>query len=266
MKSNSSNLEQFIQQNRQAFDLAEPGAHNWPAIEQALDRLPNAGRLEQFILVHRALLDTEAPTENAWSNIERALDAPARPDADPLESFIHTHRESFDAETPDLRVWAAIEQQVPAQSAKTVPMHWSRNLLRAAAAVALLVTGIGIGVWYGQSNTSAQGGMAMSDVSSEYAELEHYYQRDITAKKEKLATLASYRDESLDDDLLQMDQVMSELRQELANVPPGNREQIVRAMIENYKAKAAILERVLEHLEQQQPATTNSGNHEVQKI
>jgi hypothetical protein len=45
---------------------------------------------------------------------------------------------------------------------------------------------------------------------------------------------------------------MLELRGELANVPPGNREQVVRAMIDNYKAKAAILERVLERLEKAQ--------------
>ena len=58
-----------------------------------------------------------------------------------------------------------------------------------------------------------------------------------------------------------------ELRQELANVPPGNREQVVRAMIENYKAKASILERVLERLEESKPNQENSKQrYETEKI
>ncbi len=53
---------------------------------------------------------------------------------------------------------------------------------------------------------------------------------------------------------------MEQLRQELAIVPPGNREQVVRAMIENYKAKTAILQRVLERLEE----SANGGDNRKQ--
>lgn len=266
MKSNSSNLEQFIRNHREAFDVAEPDSLIWSGIEKVLDRAPNTDQLEHYILVNRPFFDVAPVPDNAWKNIGQVLAGTPSSPNDPLEAFIREHRTDFDAHTPDLRVWAAIEQAVPAQSATIIRVAWHRTLLRAAASVALLAAGISIGIWYAKGDVSNQAGMAMSDVSTEYAELEQYYQRDITAKKEKLATLVSYRDEDLDDDLLQMDNVMSELRAELANVPPGNREQVVRAMIENYKAKSAILERVLEHLEQKQPATTNSGNHEVEKI
>lgn len=264
MMSNSSNLEQFIRNHRDAFDAIEPNPTVWAGIEKSLDRSSKAGPLERFIRINRPLFDTAPVPETVWENIGLSLEtAPC----DPLETFIRDNRSSFDTHTPDLRVWAAIEQAVPAQSAKMIGMPWHRTLLRSAAAIALLVTGIGIGLWYARADMSGQAGMAMSDVSSEYAELEQYYQRDISVKQEKLATLVSNRDQELNADLLQMDKVMAELRQELANVPPGNREKVVRAMIENYKAKAAILERVLEHLEQQkQPATTNSGNYEVDNI
>lgn len=266
MKSNSSNLEQFIQNHRESFDIGEPDVRIWPRIEKALDRSGQSDRLEQYILLNRSLFDT-APTPDAtWNKIGQALADIPTSSCGPLEAFIRENRAAFDSDTPDLRVWAAIEQAVPAQSAKMIRVHWSKNLLRAAASVALLVTGISIGIWYAKGDIARHSGMAMSDVSTEYAELEQYYKRDITAKQQKLATLVSYSDQALNDDLLQMDKVMSELRQELAAVPPGNRKQVVRAMIENYKAKSAILERVLEHLEQQQPATTNSGNHEVEKI
>lgn len=264
MMSNSSNLEQFIRQQRNAFDTAEPNPLIWACIENAMNRAENGDRLEQYLLINRPLFDTAATPDSIWENVEQAL---KQTPSDPLESFIRDNRTAFDTNTPDLRVWAAIEQAVPAQSAKIIGMPWHRALLRSAAAIALLITGISIGVWYGRADMSGQTGMAMSEVSTEYAELEQYYQRDISAKQDKLATLVSNRDQDLNADLLQMDKVMSELRQELANVPPGNREKVVRAMIENYKAKAAILERVLGHLEQQkQPATTNSGNYEVDNI
>ena len=265
MKSNSTNLEQYIRENRAAFDAAEPGPHNWPAIEHGLLRSAQGGVIEQFILTNRALFDTANPPEQCWPAIETALDAAALP-ADSLERFIEENRDAFDTEMPDLRVWAGIEQSAPKQTARTIPVYWRRTLLRIAASLALLLTGVGIGIWYAGGSGQKTPGMAMSAVSAEYAELEQYYQRDINSKQQKLASFTAYHDGEVTDDLQQMDRVMVELREELAQVPPGNREQVVRAMIENYKAKAAILERVLEHLEQQQPATTNSGNHAVKKI
>lgn len=268
MMSNSSNLEQYIKQNRSAFDMAIPDPSVWNSIEKSLDRLPAADSLEQQIMTHRPMFDSAQPAENMWQRIEQSLDASSDQS---LEGFIKTNRAAFDTQTPDLNVWASIEKSISTTSRETkvVRVHWERSLVRIAAAVVLLIAGVNIGIWY--SGSTAQPGMAMSEVSSEYAELEQFYQRDISAKREKLASFATYRDETVTADLVQMDNVMKELREELAHVPPGNREQVVRAMIENYKAKAAILERVLEHLEeqqpnQQQPATTNSGNHEVESI
>ena len=265
--SNSNNMEQFIQANRQAFDTATPSPHCWAGVEKSLDRLKVADALEQQILLQRAEFDSAAPSDEVWPAIEQNLSSLP---SEPLEAFIRNNREAFDSQTPDLRVWSSIEKSIPASSAKVVAMPWQRQLLRIAAALALLIAGVNLGIWYAGS-IGAEPGMAMSDVSPEYAELEEYYQRDISAKKGKLATFASYRDKEVTEDLQQMDHMMTELREELSEVPPGNREQVVRAMIDNYKAKAAILERVLSHLEQQQPnqqhpATTNSGNHEVEKI
>lgn len=265
--SNSSKIEQFILAHRQAFDMAVPDPQGWADIQKNLDRLTQADHLEQYLLLHRPAFDHTEPPATAWQHIERAL---SNASSNTLEDFIHTNRSDFDTETPDLRVWAAIDQAIPKRATKIIWFPGSHHIVRIAAAVALLIAGVNIGIWY--AGSQVEPGMAMSDLSPEYAELEQYYQRDISAKQDKLASFASYRDENVTEDLMQMDNVMNELREELANVPPGNREQVVRAMIENYKAKAAILERVLERLDQrqqpnqQQPATTNSSNHEVEKI
>ncbi len=261
-------LQEFIQANRHAFDPATPGEQVWSSVRRTLERLPSAGAAERFVLLHRALLDTAEPPEGVWADIEKNLSP-----ADPLESFIRGNRDAFDLETPDLRVWAGVEQAVKKapeeRTGNPLKISWNRHLLRAAAAIALLITGAGLGLWYAGASKAGAGGMTLAQVSNEYAELEGFYQRDIAVKQQKLVAFTGNSGGDVQEDLHQLDAVMAELQQELANVPPGNREQVVRAMIENYKAKAAILERVLERVQGQNtsPETKiNSNKHETESI
>lgn len=262
---NTDLIQQFISEHRNAFDTAVPGAHGWAGIEKALDRLRDADNVEKALLYDRVLLDTEIPSERVWAGIEKALNDPEKGSRDPLERFISEHREALDSEVPDLRVWAAIAKETPAR-AHIVRIGWQRSLMRAAAAVALLVTGLGLGMWYARS--AQPGAMAMSEVSNEYAELEHYFQGEIAGKQQKLASFTGSQPAEVHEDLEQLDNMMAELKVELANVPEGNREQVVRAMIENYKAKAAILERVLERLEASTKTETlnSDSKNEIKNI
>jgi hypothetical protein len=260
-------LKQFIQQHRNAFDAANPDAHAWKGVEKTLERWQSADRLEQVLLSNRILLDTESPSDQVWLAIAQHLNQISA--SDPIELFIQENRIALDAHIPTDLLWDQIADKVPAKpgkKAKIVSLGWQKNLLKVAASVALLVTGIGIGMWYSNQHPAASG-MAMSDVSGEYAELEQYYQREIANKQVKLASFQGSQPDVVHEDLDQMDQVMSELRKELADVPPSNREQIVRAMIENYKAKSAILQRVLERLEASKTETNNSGKkHAIENI
>jgi hypothetical protein len=258
----NDNIKGFIQQQRQAFDTATPGQQVWAGIEQALRRWPDADPAERFVLLNRPLLDTAAPSEKVLNALEKEC-------RDELEIFIAGNREALDFAAPPADLWKNITSALPVQAttrpAKTIGLFAQGRLFRAAAAIALLLTATGVGYWFGTQQPDTPAGMGMADVSMEYAELEQYYQRDIASKQQELTRLASNRDEDVFNDLRQMDQAMEELRKELANVPPGNREQVVRAMIENYKAKLAILQRVLEHM---QPSSDfkNTGKNETQSI
>lgn len=258
-------IENFIREHRSDFDAASPGVQSWSDIEKALDRLGSADGLETELLLNRPLLDAEMPPEKVWAGIEQFLDERYNGLSDPLERFIRDNRDALDREVPDLKVWANIAKATPAK-AKIVGIGWQRTLLRAAASVALLVTGLGLGIWYARSGEPPA--MAMSEVSNEYAELEHYFKSDIEGKQQKLATFTGSQPAEVYADLEQLDNMMAELRLELANVPEGNREQVVRAMIENYKAKAAILERVLERLEESTKTETinSDSNNEIKSI
>ena len=260
-------IKNFIQQHRDAFDPNVPDAHGWTGVKSTLDRLQSADLLEQHIAINRVIMDTETPDDCVWENISAHLDG-QHGSADTLECYIRQNREELDTAIPNEGLWRAIEKTIPNSTrpaAKIVHFPWQRRLMRVAASLALLMAGIGIGNWYAQYST---GGMEMADVSSEYAELEQYYQSDIAVKQQKLASFTGNRPTEIKVDLEQLDQMMQELRQELSDVPPANREQVVRAMIENYKAKTAILQRVLEDLDTtHQPDHENSdAGHEIKNL
>jgi hypothetical protein len=220
-----------------------------------------------YIQDHREAFDEGIPGGHVWKNIRYALDKPSGKDN--LEAFLEANRETLDSETPSLDVWGRIGSALPASNhaPKRVVMSWKQSIGRIAASIALLLSGIGIGLWYAHQGEKAEAGMAMSEVSHEYAELEQYYQRDISVKQVRLSSFSGSQPAEVHADMEQMDNVMSDLRKELAQVPPGNREQVVRAMIENYKAKAAILQKVLDHLDESQTGTNNSGKkHEIKSL
>lgn len=248
----------FIQKHRDAFDRALPGAHGWPNLERMLDRLPKACALERQLMCDRVLLDTAEPSDMLWTKIERGLEDQTSKLG--LETFIQKNREAFDTALPSGTAWENIHASLPKQKAVLVQMDWRRSMMRIAASLALVVAGVGAGIWY-ERQDSIPSGMAMSEVSGEYAELEQYYQRGISAKQEKLATFTGNQPVEVGEDLEHLDKIMEELRRELADVPPGNREQVVRAMIENYRAKTAILQRVLERLEE----SNTEGNNNTQR-
>ncbi|HAD14911.1 MAG TPA: hypothetical protein DCF33_20990, partial [Saprospirales bacterium] len=70
----SDSIKIFIQQHREAFDEALPGAHGWTGLARMLDRLPDADELEKTLMYNRILMDTEVHSEALWDKIEQELD------------------------------------------------------------------------------------------------------------------------------------------------------------------------------------------------
>jgi DNA-directed RNA polymerase subunit F len=248
------------------MDSASPGAYGWEQLDRVLERVPTADALELTLLCNRPLLDDAAPEAGVWEKIATALD---RTQDCELEHFIGRHRADFDGQVPHSQIWNKLEQALPTAPLQIQRVNWGRQLMSIAAAISLLLIGLSIGLWYGGQNTVQSQGMAMSDVSHEYAELEQYYQGEITAKRNQLAQFTGSQSAEVNEDLVQLDHIMEELRRELVDVPPGNREQVVRAMIENYKAKTAILQRVLERLQQpneQEDTSDQKPNKETRNI
>jgi hypothetical protein len=180
---------------------------------------------------------------------------------DQLEKFITEHREDFDDVTPDLKVWSAIHQAVAQQqqaglptlspktfgNAKRVSL-WSYTRYAAAATLLIGVGAVGIGL-FKQNHASIashivpSNSVALKDISPEYNEAQQYYTRKITQQTQEFNT--QKYDADVNKDLQQLDQVTAELEAEMVNAPKGSREKIIATMINNYKTKMEILEKVL---------------------
>lgn len=176
--------------------------------------------------------------------------------SDNLEKFIKENRSDFDDREPSKGIWSAIDQHLDEQSKKTARRIPIWRYVRAAAAAVIL---IGTGVWIGQNmdNQTTQT-VGIEEQFPEYYEAEQYFKKEVNTK---VAQLASYdHDASINDDLEQLDQNYEELKNELAQAPKGKQEQIINAMITNYRTKLSILERVLERIQSTNQENLNTTN------
>ena len=178
---------------------------------------------------------------------------------DQLEKFILEHREDFDDVTPDLKVWGAIHQALEqkqtglfvasTQSLSNVKRMSLWRYVRYAAAVLLIAVGVHGMIWFKQNPASIAShivpskSVALQDISPEYSEVQQYYVRKIAQQTQEFN--AKKYDPSVNNDLNQLDEVTAELEAEMVNAPKGSREKIIATMINNYKTKMEILEKVL---------------------
>jgi len=106
------------------------------------------------------------------------------------------------------------------------------RIFRMAAAVLLILgLGIAIGRFEGEPSETE---LALSDISSEYAELENFYTEKIN---QKISLLKNQQlGERALSDIKELEQEFEVLKHEL-NATDAQDEQIIQAMIENYRTK-----------------------------
>jgi hypothetical protein len=242
------NLEKFIHDNRPDFDSEAPKLDLWADIEGSLDD----DEMGRFIQSNRADFDTEIPNPKIWSSIETALGN------DAIEQFVQKNRAAFDTETPNLKIWAAIEKQMYMPIVKKLSVQqW---VWRIAAAITLLVVGASGGFYFQTKKEAADMAQTVNQIAPDFREAEQFYSRKVNTQLVKLASYQKNSDPSVLADLKQIDEIQKELKKELDEAPNATREDIVKRMIDNYKIKLGILERVLQHLDER--SNNNSTNKE----
>lgn len=168
---------------------------------------------------------------------------------DRLEDFVRDHRDEFDMLEPDLELWQGVEKKMKRGRKHTFRYYLSRT----AAVAAIFVLSL-----------FAQKYIFKHDVTKnipELAEAEHYYSGLINAKLEEVKPfLSEFPDikTELDNDLGELDSVYSSLRNDLKDNVAN--QEVIEAMIENYRLRIDILEEMLQFLGKNDEDNTDHDN------
>ncbi|HKK38134.1 MAG TPA: hypothetical protein VJ949_01820 [Cryomorphaceae bacterium] len=167
-----------------------------------------------------------------------------------LENFINENRDSFDKEPMPLghenRFLMKIEKQ------KIENENRVRFWRVAAAIIVLLIAGGSLLLPRFNSPADVQyGSMALSDVSSDMANIEFYYTSQLEEKYAGLQELSETNMEvkSLFDELTFLNDEYENLERELYR--SGTSDRVILAMIENFRLRLKIVEK-LEKIKQEQ--------------
>jgi hypothetical protein len=176
-----------------------------------------------------------------------------------LEDFIRKNREGLDDQNPSPEIWKGIRRDLLSRR----PVILKR--LAAAAVIIVVVTA----AIYHYTNENKDGFMNQREASlmknnPQLKETESYYNNLVNSLyNEAVPLLAGYpdiRNEFLSD-MSQIDSICTNIKKDLKdNV---SNQEVIEALIKNYRIKIQILEEMLDLLKQNENKPVKSDTHEL---
>ncbi len=170
---------------------------------------------------------------------------------DKFKEYLAEHREEFDSLEPDPGIWNRIEADIRVRPG----IKWKVMLSRAAAVVLIFAASYAVNEFIHRSNSKGTGidrsvaskkGKALPGLS----ETEAYYTSLVNQKLDELkpimANCPSLREE-LNVDMSELDSVYVDLKADLKDNMAN--QEVIEAIIENYRLKIRILEDLLKEME-----------------
>jgi hypothetical protein len=181
---------------------------------------------------------------------------------DNLERFIAEHRDQFELFDPDQRLWEGIRSRVSRK--KTLRISTRGILWRAAAVIVIFMMSFLLTEYLHRNNIWLvwKEKAIKTDAIPELREAEIYYTTLVNEKLMEIQPLISDfpgLGEELKEDMAELDSIYAGLRKDLADNIAND--EVVEAMIQNYRLKLAILEDLLKYL-QGTSKTNGNGNKE----
>lgn len=185
---------------------------------------------------------------------------------DKLERFIIDHHDEFDDLEPNPAVWDRIQTREPVKQSP----DWTRILWRAAAIAVIFVSSfifIDYLVDRDRMDVLAESASEEPEVNAVYQELmeaEFYYSSQIEQRREEFYQLAGNNPalrKEINMELSDLDNIFLELKEDLND--NADNEEVVVAMIQNYRLKLEILEQILQQL---QSANEKNKSHEEDSV
>lgn len=168
-----------------------------------------------------------------------------------IDNYIRGNREHFDGSEPPAGHFERFKARLEAQKVILPQRVRVFPYLLRAAAVAILVTLSSLWTWEHVLKPGA-GKMTLSDVSTEYRQVETYYVQQVNLMKNEINAIPMGYDavqkEMLIEELKNMDAEFSELQSDLKANPQDER--VINAMIEHYQRKVEVMSYILSQLKQ----------------
>ncbi len=183
-----------------------------------------------------------------------------------LDNIIQKNRELFDTNEPSDGHFERFEQKLNERNSKKKTFTFG-YILKAAAVVILVVLS-GLFVFENINEAKINKGIALSEISPEYGEVEMYYTHLVNQKYGEIkqsTTLDSLQKEILVQELNNMDSIYENLKKDLTENP--NDKRVINAMIQHYQLKVNVMNQILNQLQQVQNINNNKiENYESTEI
>lgn len=182
---------------------------------------------------------------------------------DKLEKYILDHRGQFDDQEPDPALW----EKVDMRKAPVIRINWKDIAWKAAAVAVIFVASYFFHDYIASRKQSYQNLMnknaeVNSPMVRELIAAEAYYTSQIDLRKEEVFRLTASNPEvrrEIDLEMVDLDRVFTELKEDLKD--NADNEEVIEAMIQNYRLKLDILEEMLLRLKQSNESQ-NEESHE----
>ena len=183
-----------------------------------------------------------------------------------LDNIIQKNRELFNANEPNDGHFERFEQKINELNKKKKTFTFGYILK--AAAVAILVVLSGLWIYENVNETKINRGIALSEISPEYGEVEMYYTHLVNQKYGEInqcQSLDSLQKKILVHELNDMDSIYENLKKDLTANP--NDKRVINAMIQHYQLKVEVMNQILSQLQQVQNINKQkSENYESTEI
>jgi hypothetical protein len=171
-----------------------------------------------------------------------------------MEEYIKKNREAFDVyDAPD-NLWDKVEKRLQKERSIVI---WKLWLQRAAIVVFIFSMAFAISEYIHSPKHRPIASLAGNEqaLPQEMKETQNYYETEIHSRmKEMKPMFASYpgMEEEINKDFTHLDSICTDLKKDLKdNV---SNQQVLEAMVQNYRTKLNILENLLEELKSKNPS------------
>jgi len=177
---------------------------------------------------------------------------------DELKIFTDGHRKNFESYSLDLDdAWARIEDKLNELDNKSYQIPWVKILK--VAAVFVCVVAVAFGFYLNNQRISMyENGVALHNISSELADTEAFYSSQIDEKLRLIEVTVGDINPEVYSQLEVLDEDYNSLKNDFKD--NADSEEVINAMIEYYRLKLALLEKILDEIQK------NNDNEEVLAI